>query len=689
MGLFDRRKRLAWVSALAVLGCAGLGYGQTRVFERLAALGGSPFGAGASASAEGIHIQSDRQTNFSWTMPDSKGGRWDIYNDGRVSNGINNAYDSGMQLQVNSQPFQNSNVGRLSKDGNEVEIGPWRVGNVSISRRIFINAQGGYCRWIDIFENTSDAAAKLPVRYYSNMGDSSQQVVASSGAAAVTEKDWAAATWGPNGSSRPAVAHVFASPHAAVRPRITLSPNDDNIYLDVALDVPSHKAVALCVFEAQRPSLAVAGEFIKGFKPSDEIRGLPAALRRIILNIADPGLLVGGIEIRREEAGELVVLRNGDEMRGTVANDKFALKTAYGAMELPAGKVFGMISLSGESARMHLVLEGGQVLAGELADPIVLRLQGGTELKLPAGGVRQVGYRISPQKPEQLAVTDPLLVLRAGERLALEPAGGPMSFLTPFGTLALSPGDLAAINLDMPSGALHQALFRNGSALAGLLTEQKLSFKLKLGPTLQVAPENLSQMLFPAAAIENTKLACVNLRNGDALYGQLADKRWTVKNEFGNDVEVACDEIRAAEFSSEAFGQVKVTLENGSQIGGRLASDYVNFKIEPGPAVKLFIGHATSLSGAANPAATAATTTASAPTTTRAVPAAAAPEVQLRRQKLQQEIAELENQLESLQRQHEIALQNGKPVEAVEAQAASRAMMDRLAKAHQMLKEIQ
>lgn len=680
MGCFDRRTRLAWVLLLAMLGWPVLGNAQPMPMMGRVRLGPvpTPMPDGAALPGqEGLHIQSDRQSsNFPWTTSDTKGGRWDIYNDGRISNGTNNAYDSGMQLQVNGQPFQNSSSGRLSKDGNELEIGSWRAGNVSISRRIFVSAQGGYCRWIDIFENSSDTPVKLAVRYYSNMGESSQQVITSSGVAAVTGKDWAVATMGQSGGSRPAVAHVFAAPNAAVRPRITLSPNDDNIYLDITLDVPAGKALALCVFEAQRPSLAAAGEFIKRFKPADEIRELPSALRHIILNVADPGLQVGNIEIRREEAGELVILRNGDELRGTLANDKFALKTAYGAMELPAGKVFGMVSLWSESARMHLVLEGGQVVAGELADPIVLRMEGGTELKLPASGVKQVGYRISPQKPEQLALTDPLLVLRAGERLAFEPPAGTLSFVTPFGTLAFSPADLAAINLDMPAGALHQALFRNGSALAGLLGEQKLSFKLKLGPTLQVAPESLSQMLFPAPAIDNTKLARVNLRNGDALCGQLADKQWTVRNEFGNNVEIACGEIRGAEFSAETFGQVKVTLENGSQIGGRLAGDYINFKIEPGPAVKLFIGHAASLNGPAKPAAT-----------TTSAPATSPAEVQRRRQKLQAQIAELNGRIGSLQRERDLAVQNGKPMEAAEAQAATKAVMDQLAKAQQMLKE--
>lgn len=609
---------LAFVLALAA--GADLAMGQRRIVRSGLPVGVPDDGSGTTAAPsgdEGIHIAAARETSFSWIQTDTKGGRWDIYNDGRVNSGTNSAYSGGLQLQVNNSPFQNSNTAKLNKDGTEIEIGPWRVQNLNVYRRVYINSKSGYCRWIDIFENNTDSNVRVSLRYYTSLGDSCQQFATTSGGAAPTEKDWGVTTYGSDGSSRPAVVHILGSPQSKTRLKFTGNLNDNSTYMDMPLDVPAHKAAAVCVFEAQRQGFTAGSDFMKAFKPQDEIRDLPAALRRIIVNIADPGIMLGNVEIRRNETADLVILRNGDEMPGTVTNEKYVVKTSFGELTLKASDVIGLAGLSTESTRMHVVLSGGQVLAGDVSGEIVLKLQGGTELKLPTSGVKQVGYKVCTEKPEGMTVTEPLMVFRAGERLAFSPDGVKLDFVTPFGAITLSPADLKVINLDMPGGALHQVVFRNGSVLPGLLGGKKFPLKLKLGPTIQVGPETVSQVIFPNPPAEGPKPAVIALRNGDSLFGQVTDKKWVVKNDFGNNVEVACEDMSSAEFSTEAFGQVKFTTRNGATIGGRLTGDYINFQIEPGPAVKLFIGHVSAFTGAPKQ-----TTTTSAPTTGPAAPPA-------------------------------------------------------------------
>ena len=167
--------------------------------------------ATGAAADKGIHIPAGRSVSGSWNTADGAGYQWNIYvAGGYVSSGSHSAYSSGMQLQVNSSGFSGGSSGRLSKDGTEIEIGPWRRGSVNIYRRIYVDKKIGYCRWIDIFENTSASPQSLTLRYYNGMGTSTRKTYTTTGGTTTGPKDWGIVT-GDTTSSYAAVAHVFAT----------------------------------------------------------------------------------------------------------------------------------------------------------------------------------------------------------------------------------------------------------------------------------------------------------------------------------------------------------------------------------------------------------------------------------------------------------------------------------------------
>jgi len=548
--------------------------------------------AGSPSAGGGIHIASGRTTSFMWVLTDASGYRWDISSNGTISDGTSDAYDTGMQLQVDGASFPGYSTGKLSQDGAEVEIGPWKQAGLAIYRRVCINVQAGYCRWIDIFENSSsDKDVTASLKYYFNMGESTRQTYTSSGAAELTDKDWGIVTAGSSRtSSRPAIVHVFGSPGAKFKPAFQFDRSNDNIYYHASIKVPAGKTVAICFFEAQRRPYESAVKFLKDFKPRRELALVPAPLRKILLNMTGASLLLGEIELKRSDKYDLVSLRNGDEIRGQITTAKYALRTGFGAIEVPAGEVIGLVSRSAEKDLVKLVLAGGQVVAGELTNgPLAIRLPGGTELKVPPRGIRQAAYKISEKRPEQVRTTDSLVLLRRGERLAFDDSGLRFAFLTSHGALDLAAEDLSAIEMDTPGGGLHRAVFRNGSLLAGLLGAERIGLKLKLGPSAELPRWQLGRILFAAEELEPAGLSKLTLRNGDVLYGTFSDKKWAIQTKLGK-VEVVPADVASGQSSANSLGHVQLVLRTGTKIGGKLADDYVGFQVKPGPAMKIFVG---------------------------------------------------------------------------------------------------
>jgi hypothetical protein len=577
-----------------------------------------------AAGNSDIHIPTGKSVSTSWSITDSMGFRWDINCNGQVNDGTNDAYDGGMQLRVNGTQFQWSSNGRMGKNSREVEYGPWTTGSLKVSRRIYVDPKEGYCRWIDIFENTSSQQQSLTVQYYSNLGDSVQSVRTSTGGAAVGEKDWAVVTGGASGSSRPALVHVFATRSAKVRPKFTFSNGSDNIYYNVVLKVPARKAVALCLIEAQRRPVSAAHKFMEEFKLSRELQKIPAPLRRIIQNMGGSTLTLENIELPRREEHDLAVLRNGDELLGTISNKQFVIETFYGKLELPAERVIGLNVPTASDPHVQVVLVDGQVVSGAFVNaPLTLTMTNGSEMALPLSKLQTASFKLSPTRPAEIAVKKQAVVLRSGQRLFYRRDDIDYTYHTEYGTVKLNPDDVRAILLDTPEGGLHRVTFCNGSVLSGLLVAEDLKLTLDLGPTLSIRRHLVAQILLSTADTKEADLAEITLRNEDRLRGRIAAEALTLKTKYG-EVVAKPAEIATLEFQPTEFGRVQIGLHNGTTVTGTLMGETIRFQIEAGPALPIFIGHIVGLTSS-KPAGTATTKPAAKPNTTPPTTAPAKP----------------------------------------------------------------
>ena len=543
-------------------------------------------------AGEGIHITGGSSIGFNWNINDGAGYRWDISSYGTVSNGTNNAYSGGMQLQVNNSGFHHSGSGRRSKDGREVEIGPWNYSNrIHVYRRIYVDPKRGYARWIDIFQNVTGMDQVASVRYSSYMGSSVKAIHTNTGKGAVGNKDWGVITV-PSSTSRPHVVHVFAGRSVKVRPGFRWQPGNNTVYCDVSLKIPAGKTVALCFFQAQVRGTEAAKKFLTGFRPEAEVQKVPRALRKILVNMGAATVNIGSLELRRETSDDLVVLRNNDELKGMIQNETFAVETFYGRLDLPAKRVVGLLVPAADDPHVLVGLTDGQVVGGKLlSGPVKLRLANGNGLSFPIERLRSAAFRVSPGRPERITTGKPTIVLRSGQQLAFTPGDVDYTFHTQSGRVKLSGEDLLNIHTDTPGGGLHRAVFRNGSVLSGLLSTEQLDVRLDLGPKLRVSRHLVAQFAFPWAPVANDELAAVELRNEDAWFGRIMDAKLTIETR-DNRVTIAPDEIASMEFpAEEGFGVVKVALHNGTKISGKLVERKLRFKIEPGPEVSVFAGH--------------------------------------------------------------------------------------------------
>ena len=535
----------------------------------------------------GLHLPQGKTINFNYTLTDGGSFTWDLQGALSVQQGTNSIYSGGMYCQV-----QNSNWGGgqgwVNDGGDEVEIGPWNRGECLIYRRCKVYKDQPFARWLDIFVNNNPQPITLQVRIYSNFNYGVSRVITSSGGGAYGEKDWAFVTdHQRGGGNAPNLLHLVCGPKSKLRP--TVQTQGNSLSVNYAVTVPASGTAVLCYWESQGNTVDDLQDRLKKFRLSRMLGDLSPAVRKLILNLGPVGD-TEGVELERSGTSDAVLLSNGDSIFGSIANPKYTLTAFYGTLELPATQVIGFAGVPGQEDLVRAVLSGGQVLTGKLKDDkLKLTLPVGGDLDIPFARIRQCSYRVSKDRPEEQPMTDPLILLRTGDRLAFDPAQLKCSFQTRHGAVELSGKDLLEVRANPEEHGVHRAMFLNGSTLGGLLGPERLTMPLKLGPRLDIPRDMVSSIRFAEEGKEPENAARALLNNEDELFGKLADLSYDVVTDF-NTVQVKTVNILGMAFDPEDPTSVAVKLWDGSTLRGRLKQQSLRFQLSPGPTVELNVG---------------------------------------------------------------------------------------------------
>src|SRR5262249_26116763 len=103
---------------------------------------------------------------LSLNLFDGTGYRWDIQGDGEISDGPNDAYDGGRGLS--GFPFFSS--AGTEDGGREVVIGPAGFSGASVTRKIYVPADQGFARFLEIVTNPGTTPLTVNVPLLTNLG---------------------------------------------------------------------------------------------------------------------------------------------------------------------------------------------------------------------------------------------------------------------------------------------------------------------------------------------------------------------------------------------------------------------------------------------------------------------------------------------------------------------------------------
>jgi len=188
---------------------------------------------------------------------DSLGFLWDIMENGGIDDGTSDAYDGGHELYVDGEYFPYFDYG--TADGREITIGPATMGSVEVTRQVYVPEEAAFARFLDSYENTTDADVTVTVSMDTNLGSDSDTMVldTSSGDATAADGDhWVITDDSTDGYGGydPVVVHVMSGEGGAIGATSLIAGEEysDDVTYDYQLTLAPFETATLLQFAAQR-----------------------------------------------------------------------------------------------------------------------------------------------------------------------------------------------------------------------------------------------------------------------------------------------------------------------------------------------------------------------------------------------------------------------------------------------------
>jgi hypothetical protein len=531
----------------------------------------------------------DQTVNLPYMQPDKDGSQWVVNYYGYLQQqGNMPVYSNTGVLSVNG----NASAGRVPQrtakvDGKtgELVIDGMQVGTLTLTRRYQFNKDEGYVRIIDVIRNSQnrEQQAQLNLTANVNYGVQSGQTMPDPKKKG-QDTAWVAAT-SANGR---AVVEMFNGVGAKQPFAINYQAGNNQVTATMTAQVPANKEIAVMHVHAVANSTADAQEIVKKFKESKALKDVPGNLRKLIVNFNAAASFFGDYEVLRGDLFDVVEMRTGDQFRGNLKETSYKIDTFYGPVEVKADRVISIVSVGAVRARQLLFTVDGDVIGGTLQkDKLAFELSDGQPMEVPVAQVGRVGYRKRPGEPEDPVFDKPYVLMRTGERIAIQMPTDPITVHTRFGAMKLRPEQLTAIVFQNEENPVHEVRLTDGTRLAGLVDSVMLEAKLgSSDQTIKFPLTSAAKLQFrPDPQEADDQAPQLHLSNEETLVGTLSGK---LRLDTGfSMLALDAEGIKAMTKIKESPQDVQVTLWDETRFRGQLQEPDVTCVTRGGLEVKV------------------------------------------------------------------------------------------------------
>ncbi|MBL1217145.1 MAG: formylglycine-generating enzyme family protein [Planctomycetes bacterium] len=221
---------------------------------------------------------------------------------------------------------------------------------------------------------------------------------------------------------------------------------------------------------------------------------LIASCREAAQGQNEPGSIPVVLDLERPSDTDILMLRNGDNLTGTVLNESFSICTSYAQITLNSPLIAG-IDLDGGADNIEaIVTVNNNRFSGFIDDPVfVFKLQGGARIEVRREKVLKVVFRVRDKERKGLHRRQ-FFVLKNGDYFSGKVLNEAVQVATTYAQIPVSVADVERVVFIGGRKPLTTITLLNGDKVQGVLSTEDIEVDLDVGGRIKVYQDRIDTM---------------------------------------------------------------------------------------------------------------------------------------------------------------------------------------------------
>ncbi len=202
------------------------------------------------------------------------------------------------------------------------------------------------------------------------------------------------------------------------------------------------------------------------------------------------------LDTTRPKDVDILLLRNGDKLTGTVMNESFSIRTSYAHIGIESKYIAGINLEGGANNIESIITVNNNRFSGFIDDAFVsFKLTGGPQLEIRREKVLKIVFRQRPQETTGMKWRQSM-VLKNGDYFHGQILTQNIIISTTYAKIPLDFATTESITLIGDSNPLTIVKMTNGDSVQGILETEDIQIELDVGSVIEVYQDRIDRIFF-------------------------------------------------------------------------------------------------------------------------------------------------------------------------------------------------
>lgn len=200
------------------------------------------------------------------------------------------------------------------------------------------------------------------------------------------------------------------------------------------------------------------------------------------------------LDLERPSNTDILMLRNGDKLTGTILNEGFSIRTSYAKFKFNNRMIAGVDLEGGANNIEAIVTVNNNRFSGFIDDPVfVFKLQTGPQIEVRREKVLKAIFRVREAERQGIPQRQ-FVVLKNGDYFSGRIVTDKLTIATTYAKVPLDLANAESVRLIGGDNPLTKVFMRNKDMLQGVLETEDIEIDLDVGPKVSIYKDRIDIM---------------------------------------------------------------------------------------------------------------------------------------------------------------------------------------------------